>query len=73
MQKQQPTTGKLLTQEGQRLILTGIPALAYVFGSREKAEGFGALANLPGVRIREGMPEMELDCPPMVLVPPAGN
>ena len=50
-----------------------VPALSYVFESREKAEGFAALANLPGVRVREGMPDAELDCPPMVLVPPAGD
>ena len=60
-------------QEGQRLYLTGHSALSYVFKSREKAQAFAALANLPGVRVREGMPDSELDCPAMVIVPPAGN
>ena len=73
----QPGRGYLATdlhpQDGQRLILTGVPALSYVFETRESAEAFAALANLPGIEVLQGTPEGELSCPPMLIVHPAGN
>jgi hypothetical protein len=65
--------GDLHPQDGPQLILTGLPELCFVFETPEKAKAFAALANLHGSEVHEGVPLDELPCPPILVVPIAGN